>query len=165
MPVPKHLQCFVRSNRLEGCWKGDKRKYATHLKPIQVNLELYMTHTTISQIYTNPNSDNIQQRQKGTKRKQENLCPCLSARHLEKSAFFKLSHLALRTFCQAPAGISEQSMKSNSSSNGDWLKASSKSAAPCVPCVSLLKHLQCFVRINLSKTRSDEDKVKVHNPS
>ena len=63
------------------------------------------THTTTSQIYTHLNSDNIQQRHINTRRKQENLQPFLSARHRVKSAFFKLSHLALRTLCHAAAGI------------------------------------------------------------
>ena len=35
------------------------------------------THTTTSQIHTNLNSDNIQQRQRGAGKKQENLCLCL----------------------------------------------------------------------------------------
>ena len=42
-------------------------------------------------------------------------------------------------------------MKSNSSSSGEWLNASSKSAAPSAPWVSSLKHLQCFVSIDLSQ--------------
>ena len=63
------------------------------------------THTTASQIHTNLNSNNFQQTQINTHRQQENLQPILSARHCAKSAFFKWSHLALRTFCHAAAGI------------------------------------------------------------
>ena len=115
-----------------------------HLKPIQVNSNSY---------------DNLTHR-----RKQENLQPILSARHPVKSAFFKFSHLAPRTFCHDAAGIWEQRLKTNSSRSDDWLKAWSKSAAPSAPWVSLSKHLQCFARINLSKTPWDYDKSR-YNPS
>ena len=81
-------------------------------------------------------------------KKQEKLQPFLSARHWEKFAFFKLSHLAPLSLCHAPAGIWLQQERSKSSSCVDWLNASSRSAAPSA---SLLKHLQCFVRINLLK--------------
>ena len=97
------------------------------------------------------NSSNFQQRQINTRRKQENLQPFLSTRNSPKIAFFKWSHLALRTFCHAPAGICEQPAKSNSSSSGDWLNAWSKSAATSAPWVPSLKHLQCFARGNLFK--------------
>ena len=120
-----------------------------------------LTHTTTSQIYTNLSSDNIQQKHdKKALKKQENLQQFLPARHPPKFAFFKFSHLAPCSFCQAPAGIWEQSVKSNSSSSVDWLKACRRSAAPSAPFVCLLKHLQCFVRIDLSKTLWDYDKCR-----
>ena len=99
-------------------------------------------------------------RYKKALKKQENLQPFLSARHNLKSAFFKLSHLAPCSFCQASAEIFEQSKNVNSSSSIDWLKAWSKPAAPSAPFVCSLKHLQCFVRINLSKTLRDYDKCR-----
>ena len=113
------------------------------------------THTTTSHLYTNLNSDNIQQTQINTRRKKK-LQPFLSARDELKFAFFKLSHLALRTFCHAPAGICEQLPIVRSSSCVNWLNASSKSAAPSAAS-GLPKHLQCFVTIGLSKTRWDSD--------
>ena len=64
------------------------------------------------------------------------------------------------SFCHAPVGIWEHLSKSNPSSCVDWLKASSKSAAPFAPFVSVSKHLQCFVKINLSKTPWDYDKCR-----
>ena len=62
-------------------------------------------------------------------------------RHNQKSASLKLVQLAPRSFCHAADGISEQSPKSNFS-RGEWPKTCSRSAAPSVPLVSLLKHLE-----------------------
>ena len=59
--------------------------------------------------------------------------------------------------CQAAAGILEHSLKFNTSSRDDWLNACRRSAAPSAPFVSVSKHLQCFVRKNLSKARRDRD--------
>ena len=149
--VSKHLQCFVRI-------KKDVGKVPTpsivHLNPVSVNSDSYDNFTILTMLL---NSCNFQQRQINTRRKQEHLQPFLSARHLQKFAFFKWSHLKLRTFCHAPAGIWEQPVKSNSSSCVDWFNAWSKSAAPSAPLASLLKHLQCFVTIDLSKARWDSD--------
>ena len=66
-----------------------------------------------------------------------------------KSAFFKLSHLALRTSLPRPCWnlitvVENPTLPAGS----EWLNAWSKSAAPSAPWVSLSKHLQCFVRIN-----------------
>ena len=64
------------------------------------------------------------------------------------------------TFCHAAAGIWLQPLKPKFSSCVDWLNAWSRSAAPSAPFVSVSKHLQCFVRNNLSKTPSDSDKCR-----
>ena len=71
--------------------------------PVSVNSDSY---DNFPNLYSN--SDNFQQRQINTRRQQESLQTFLSARHHAKLAFFKLSHLALRTFCHAAAGISGQ---------------------------------------------------------
>ena len=98
--LSKHLQCFVRINLLKRCWEGDKSWYTiTHPGQLQLIIDNFTNLTMLL------NTNNFQQRQIHTGIKQENLQPFLSARHPEKFAFFKLSHLALRTFCQAPVGI------------------------------------------------------------
>ena len=137
------------------------RSCTFHPKPVSVNSNSYDNFIILTMLL---NSNNFKQRQMHAAEKKPSIIifqPFLSARHCWKSAFFKRSHLALRTFCHAPAGIWLQPVKTNSSSSGEWLNASSKSAAPSAPFVSLLKHLQCFVRNNLSKRHWDEDKVKV----
>ena len=131
------------------CWKDVGKVTATrpgtfHLKPISVNSNSY------GQLHYSddaPKLEPLPTETNARRRKQENLQPFLSARHILKSACFKWSHLAPWSFCHAPAGIWLQKRRSNSSSSGDWLNASNKSAAPSAPCVSLSKHLQCFVRI------------------
>ena len=105
----------------------------------------------IRQLHKSHHASEFEQLPTETRKKQKTLQPLFSARHQLKLTFFKLSHLALRTFCHAAAGIRGQKLRSNSSSRDDWLKVSSKSAAPSAPFVSWWKHLQCFVRINLSK--------------
>ena len=82
----------------------------------QINSNSYDNFAILT-MFLNP--CNFQQTRINTRRKQENLQPFLSARHFQKFAFFKWSHLALRTFCHALAGICEQPAKSNSSSSGD----------------------------------------------
>ena len=256
------LGCLCRStcSVLSGtiCRKHVETAISAGVQSILNPYRSTLTHTTTSQIYANLNSDNIQQRQINTRRQQENLQPFISARHHLKSAFFKWSHLAPRTFCHAaagirgqlrrsktsmgeelkhaissiasesksratailrrlgpasatlspaaissvavegvrhlalsalswslwsssfgmprashsfgqapsgtfchaPVGICEHIVKSKFSSCVDWLKASSKSAAPSAPWVSLSKHLQCFVRNNLSKACWDSDKCR-----
>ena len=64
-------------------------------------------------------------------------------------------HAPSGSCCHAAAGIWEQPAKSNSSSCVDWLNACRRCGAPSAPWVSLSKHLECFVRINLSKTHLD----------
>ena len=64
------------------------------------------------------------------------------------------------TFCHAPAGICEKPLKFKSSSCVDWLNAWSRSAAPSAPWVPVPKHLQCFVKNNLSKAPRDYDKCR-----
>ena len=80
-------------------------------------------------------------------------------------AFRSFGQAPSGSWCQAAKGIWEHSLKFNDSSSGEWLNASTKSAAPSAPFVSLLKHLQCFVRINLSKTRwnSDKRRYQIHH--
>ena len=88
--------------------QGHRPRYQLEKTHIQLYLDTYRstwTHTTTSQIYTNLNSDNKQQRQINTRRKQENIQPILCARHPAKLAFFKLSQLAPCSFCHAAAGI------------------------------------------------------------
>ena len=130
--------------------------YIIHLRPVQVNSNSYdnLPNLYKSELEHLPTETN------NTCRKQEDLQPFLSARHHKKFASFKLSHLALRTFCHAPVGIWLQSWRSKFSSCVDWLNASSKSAAPSAPSVSVSKHLHCFVSIDLSKTPWDSDKCR-----
>ena len=54
--------------------------------------------------------------------------------------------------CHAAAGIPEQRSKSTSSSRGDWLRASRRSAAPSTPLLRSLKHLQCLCQNHFLKT-------------
>ena len=139
-------------------WDYDKCRYTIHLKLIQINSNSYDNFTNLTLMLLN--SNNFQPRQMHAAENKKTPQPFLSARHWRKSASFKWSHLALRTFCHAAAGICEQLAKYKSSSCVDWLKAWSKSAAPSAPWASSLKHLQCFGSIDLLKGCWEGDKSR-----
>ena len=110
------------------------------------------THTTTSQIYTNLNSDNKQQRQIHTCTKQENPSTISLCEALMEICRLQVEPLGTTNFLPRARWDLRTAREPNSSSCVHWLKASNKSAAPSAPFVSVSKHLQCFVRNNLSKT-------------
>ena len=112
-----HLACLCRSScsvlSESICWKDVGKARSAGIQPILNPSRSTPTH--IRQLHKSDDAPKLVQLPTETnthRRKQENLQPFFSARHEQKFAFFKLSHLAPLSLCHAPAWMREQPWRS-----------------------------------------------------